>query len=77
MPLDQGRATPLPKPEKRRTLVYRRASSQIQHGVQISIPSGEGETRLVPALSRANCYLVADTDMPEYAEGDLISVLMK
>jgi molybdopterin molybdotransferase len=31
----------------------------------------------VPALSRANCYLVAQADRAEYAEGDLISVLLK
>jgi molybdopterin molybdotransferase len=31
----------------------------------------------VGALARANCYLVADTDQAEYAEGDLIPVLMK
>jgi molybdopterin molybdotransferase len=31
----------------------------------------------IGALARANCYLVADTDQAEYAEGDLIPVLMK
>ena len=31
----------------------------------------------VPALARANCYLVADAQTADYAEGDLIPVLMK
>jgi molybdopterin molybdotransferase len=31
----------------------------------------------VPALTRANAYLVADPDRPEYARGDLIRVLAK
>jgi molybdopterin molybdotransferase len=31
----------------------------------------------VPALTRANAYLVADPDRPEYARGDLIRVLPK
>jgi len=31
----------------------------------------------IPSLTRANCYLVADPDRPEYARGDLIPVLMK
>jgi molybdopterin molybdotransferase len=31
----------------------------------------------VPAMSRANAYLVADPDRPEYAAGDLIRVLLK
>jgi molybdopterin molybdotransferase len=31
----------------------------------------------VPALTRANAYLVADPDRPEYAAGELIRVLMK
>lgn len=31
----------------------------------------------IPALCRANAYLITDPDQPEYAAGDLISVLMK
>jgi molybdopterin molybdotransferase len=31
----------------------------------------------VPALTRANCYLVADPDRADYASGDLIRVLLK
>ena len=31
----------------------------------------------VPALTRANAFLVADPDRPEYASGELIRVLMK
>ena len=31
----------------------------------------------IPSLTRANCYLVADPDCPEYARGELIQVLMK
>ena len=31
----------------------------------------------VPAYSRANCYLVAETDRAEYAQGDMIPVLLK
>jgi molybdopterin molybdotransferase len=31
----------------------------------------------VPALTRANAYLVADPERPEYASGDWIRVLMK
>jgi molybdopterin molybdotransferase len=31
----------------------------------------------VPALCRANAFLVADADQPEYAAGDLIPVLLK
>ena len=31
----------------------------------------------VPAICRANAFLVADADKPEYAAGDLIPVLMK
>jgi molybdopterin molybdotransferase len=31
----------------------------------------------VPSYSRANCYLVAEVDHAEYAEGDLIQVLLK
>ncbi|MEO8368696.1 MAG: gephyrin-like molybdotransferase Glp [Candidatus Solibacter sp.] len=31
----------------------------------------------IPSLARANCYLVANPDQPEYARGDLIRVLMK
>jgi molybdopterin biosynthesis enzyme len=31
----------------------------------------------VPALTRANAYMVADPDRPEYAAGDLIRVLLK
>ncbi len=36
--------------------------------------SGSGD---VPALTRANCYLVAEPDRAEYARGELIRVLMK
>jgi molybdopterin molybdotransferase len=31
----------------------------------------------VPALTRANAYLVADPDKPEYQAGELIRVLLK
>jgi len=31
----------------------------------------------VPALTRANAYLVAEPDRPEYARGDLIRILLK
>ena len=31
----------------------------------------------IPAMSRANAYLVADPDRPEYAVGELIRILMK
>ncbi|MFB3827698.1 MAG: gephyrin-like molybdotransferase Glp [Bryobacteraceae bacterium] len=31
----------------------------------------------VPAISRANCYLVAAADRPEYSRGELIRVLLK
>jgi molybdopterin molybdotransferase len=31
----------------------------------------------VPALTRANAYLVADPDRPEYARGELIRILLK
>jgi len=31
----------------------------------------------VPALTRANAYLVADPDRPAYARGELIRVLLK
>jgi molybdopterin molybdotransferase len=31
----------------------------------------------VPALTRANAYLVAEPDHPEYARGELIRVLIK
>jgi molybdopterin molybdotransferase len=31
----------------------------------------------IPALARANAYLVADPDRPEYARGDLIRILSK
>jgi hypothetical protein len=31
----------------------------------------------VPALTRANAYLVADPDRPEYPRGELIRVLLK
>jgi molybdopterin molybdotransferase len=31
----------------------------------------------VPAMSRANAFLVADPDRPEYSAGDLIRVLAK
>jgi molybdopterin molybdotransferase len=31
----------------------------------------------IVALARANCFLVADSQTPDYAEGDLIPVLMK
>lgn len=31
----------------------------------------------IPALTRANAYLVADPNRPEYAEGDLIRILCK
>jgi molybdopterin molybdotransferase len=36
--------------------------------------SGSGD---IPALSRANVYLVADPDRPEYAQGEMIRVLAK
>jgi molybdopterin molybdotransferase len=36
--------------------------------------SGSGD---IPALARANAYLVADPGRPEYPSGDLIRVLMK
>jgi molybdopterin molybdotransferase len=36
--------------------------------------SGSGD---IPALTRANAYLVADAGRAEYAEGDTIRVLMK
>jgi molybdopterin molybdotransferase len=31
----------------------------------------------IPALTRANAYLVTDPDRPEYSRGELIRVLMK
>ena len=31
----------------------------------------------IPSLTRANCYLVADPDRPDYTRGELIQVLMK
>jgi molybdopterin biosynthesis enzyme len=31
----------------------------------------------IPSLARANAYLVADPDRPEYAQGELIRVLLK
>jgi molybdopterin molybdotransferase len=31
----------------------------------------------VPALTRANCYLVADPDRAQYEPGELIRVLLK
>jgi molybdopterin molybdotransferase len=36
--------------------------------------SGSGD---VPAMTRANCYLVTDPEKPEYAEGDWIGVMAK
>ena len=36
--------------------------------------SGSGD---VPSLTRANCYLVADPEMPEYQRGEWIQVLAK
>lgn len=31
----------------------------------------------IPSLCRANAFLVADANRPEYAEGDMIPVLLK
>jgi molybdopterin biosynthesis enzyme len=31
----------------------------------------------IPSLCRANAFLVADANQPEYAEGDMIPVLLK
>ena len=36
--------------------------------------SGSGD---IPALTRANAFLVAEADRPDYAEGELIPVLLK
>ncbi len=36
--------------------------------------SGSGD---IPALTRANAFLVADPDQAEYAQGELIRVLAK
>jgi molybdopterin molybdotransferase len=40
-------------------------------------PTGWHGSGDIPALTRANAYLVADPDRPEYARGDLIRVLLK
>jgi molybdopterin molybdotransferase len=76
--------TPLPMPLARLTREFRHRPGLTRFLPARLSESGDEITPVdwkgsgdVPALTRANAYLVADPDRPEYARGDLIRVLMK
>jgi len=81
--LSGAHATSLPVPLARLARPYRH-----RPGLTRFLPAIlDGAGRLTPidwagsgdigAMARANCWLVADPDHPEYAEGDLIKVLVR
>ena len=72
LPLALGRLT---RPFRHKTGLTRFLPDTLCDG-QITPVDWQGSGD-VPALARANCYLVADAQTAEYAEGDLIPVLMK
>jgi molybdopterin biosynthesis enzyme len=45
-------------------------------GTQVTPAAWKGSGD-IPSLARANVFLVADPDHPDYAAGDLISILTK
>jgi len=76
--------TPLPMPLARLTREFRHRTgltrflpARLSEGGDEVTPvewHGSGD---VPALTRANAYLVADPERPAYEKGELIRVLMK
>jgi molybdopterin molybdotransferase len=78
------RETPLHMPSARLTCDFRHRAGLTrflpallgQDGAEVTpLPwSGSGD---IPAMTRANAYLVADPGRPEYARGEWIRVLMK
>jgi molybdopterin molybdotransferase len=76
--------TPLPMPLARLTQEFRHRAGLTrflparlsESGDEITPVAAHGSSD-VPALTRANVYLVADPEKPEYRRGDLIQVLAK
>jgi molybdopterin molybdotransferase len=75
---------PLPMPLSRLTRDFRHRAGLTRFLPARLSESGDEVTPVewhgsgdVPALTRANAYLVADPDRPEYAAGELIRVLFK
>ncbi|HTS62919.1 MAG TPA: gephyrin-like molybdotransferase Glp [Candidatus Acidoferrales bacterium] len=76
--------TPLPMPLARLTRDFRHRPGLTRFLPARLSEAGDEVTPLewhgsgdVPALTRANAYLVAEPDRPEYARGELIRVLLK
>ena len=76
--------TPLPMPLARLTRDFKHRPGLTRFLPAVLSPDGSELTPVkwqgsgdIPSLTRANCYLVADPERPEYARGDLIPVLMK
>jgi molybdopterin molybdotransferase len=72
LPLTLARLT---KPFRHKTGLTRFLPARLECGEIVPIPwQGSGD---VPSLCRANAFLVADADRPEYAAGETIPVLPK
>jgi molybdopterin molybdotransferase len=72
LPLTLARLT---QPFRHRSGMTRFLPAQVRDAQVTPVAwKGSGD---IPALCRANAYLVADPDKPEYAAGDLISILFK
>ena len=76
--------TPLPMPLARLTRDFRHRAGLTRFLPARLSEAGDEVTPVewhgsgdVPALTRANAFLVADPDRPEYARGELIRVLLK
>jgi molybdopterin molybdotransferase len=82
--LGGGEETPLPMPLARLTRDFRHRTGLTRFLPARLSDAGDEVTPIdwhgsgdVPALTRANAYLVADPDRGEYARGELIRILLK
>jgi molybdopterin molybdotransferase len=72
LPLAMAKLT---KPFRHKPGLTRFLPATLREGAITPVPwQGSGD---IPALARANCFLVADPQKPDYEEGEWIPVLMK
>lgn len=73
LPLTMARLT---RPFKHRPGLTRFLPASLEEGARLT-PTGWAGSGDIGAMARANCWLVAEPDKAEYAEGDLMQVLMR